>query len=176
VKVQYQFTNEADFLQSLQMIADIRPIDDFTLPRAAQLTQRSNQFNLRTIRYTEEKLKEIREDKNKFTVTVSLKDKFGDYGLISLLILQKDDTGLFIDTWIMSCRVLKRNVEELILNEVVDIAIQNKCNKILGEFIPTAKNELVKDHYKKLGFSEKGNRWELLTAGYAYKKTFIAKK
>ena len=176
VRVQYQFTNENDFLQSLQMIADIKPIDNFTLPRAAQLTQRSNQFNLRTIRYTEEKLKEIIQDKNKFTVTVSLKDKFGDYGLISLLILKKDNTDLFIDTWIMSCRVLKRNVEEFVLNEVVDIATQNNCNKISGEFIPTPKNELVKDHYKKLGFSVEGNYWELLTDDYVYKKTFIAKK
>ncbi len=176
VRVQYQFTNENDFLQSLQMLADIKPIDNFTLPRAAQLTQRSNQFNLRTIRYTEEKLKEIIQDKNKFTVTVSLKDKFGDYGLISLLILKKENTDLFIDTWIMSCRVLKRNVEEFVLNEVVHIATQNNCNKILGEFIPTPKNELVKDHYRKLGFSEVENYWELLTGDYCNKKTFIAKK
>src|SRR5258705_4742903 len=176
VRVQYQFTNENDFLQSLQMLADIKPIDNFTLPRAAQLTQRSNQFNLRTIRYTEEKLKEIIQDKNKFTVTVSLKDKFAGDGLISLLILKKENPDLLIDTWIMSCRVLKRNVEEFVLNEVVNIATQNNCNKILGEFIPTPKNELVKDHYKKLGFSAAGKYWELLTDTYCYKKTLIAKK
>ena len=175
-KAQYQFTNENDFLESLQMSADIKPIDKFTLPRAAQLTQRSNQFNLRTVRYTEEKLTEILEDNNKFTLAVSLNDKFGDYGLISLLILHKvNNTDLFIDTWIMSCRVLKRNVEELVLNEVVEIASQNKCNRILGEFIPTLKNELVKDHYKKLGFSENGKYWELIPGNYDYKKTFISK-
>src|SRR5258705_816136 len=87
-KTQYQFTNETEFLQSLQMTAEIRPVDKFTLPRAAQLTQRSNQFNLRTVRYTEEKLKEVLADDNKFTLAVSLNDKFGDYGLISLVILQ----------------------------------------------------------------------------------------
>jgi FkbH-like protein len=176
-RIQDQFTNESDFLQSLQMIADIRPIDNFTLPRAAQLTQRSNQFNLRTVRYTEEKIKGITEDNRKFTVTVSLKDKFGDYGLISLVLLQKTDAAdLFIDTWIMSCRVLKRNVEEFVLNEIVEIAKKNKCTKILGEYIPTAKNELVKDHYKKLGFSEEENYWALLTDTYCNKNTFISKK
>ena len=176
-KVQRQFTDENDFLQSLQMSANIKPIDKFTLPRAAQLTQRSNQFNLRTIRYTEEKLTEILQDKNKFTLTVSLNDKFGDYGLISLLILEKvNNADLFIDTWIMSCRVLKRNVEELVLNEVLEIASQNKCARILGEFIPTSKNELVKDHYRKLGFSESGKYWELLPGNYNFRKTFISKK
>jgi FkbH-like protein len=176
-KTQHQFTNEDDFLQSLQMSADIKPIDKFALPRAAQLTQRSNQFNLRTIRYTEEKLTEILADKNKFTLAISLSDKFGEYGLISLLVLFKTgDADLFIDTWIMSCRVLKRNVEELVLNEVVEIAKHNKCKRIVGEFIPTSKNGLVKDHYKNLGFSENGNYWELLTENYNFKKTFISKK
>ena len=176
-KAQYHFTNENEFLESLQMVAEVKPIDKFTLPRSAQLTQRSNQFNLRTIRYAEEKLKELIRDDNKFTITVSLKDKFGDYGLISLLILEKiNNTDLFIDTWIMSCRVLKRNMEEFVLNEVVEIARQNKCSNISGEFIPTAKNELVKDHYKGLGFSAKGKYWELSTGDYTFKKTFIAKK
>ncbi len=176
-KAQYHFTDENQFLESLQMVAEVKSIDKFTLPRSAQLTQRSNQFNLRTIRYTEEKLKALIRSDNKFTITVSLKDKFGDYGLISLLILEKkSDTDLFIDTWIMSCRVLKRNVEEFVLNEAVKIARLNKCSKISGEFIPTAKNELVKDHYKGLGFSEKGKYWELSTGDYIFKKTFIAKK
>jgi FkbH-like protein len=176
-KTQYHFTNENEFLESLQMVAEVKPIDKFTLPRSVQLTQRSNQFNLRTIRYTEEKLKELIADDTKFTITVSLKDKFGDYGLISLLILEKtNDTDLFIDTWIMSCRVLKRNMEEFVLNEVVEIARLNKCSNISGEFIPTAKNELVKDHYKVLGFSAKGKYWELSTGDYTFKKTFIAKK
>ena len=175
-KVQHQFTNESDFLQNLQMTADIKPIDKFTLPRAAQLTQRSNQFNLRTIRYTEEKLAEVLQDKDKFTMTISLRDKFGDYGLISLLILNKiNNTDLFIDTWIMSCRVLKRNVEELVLNEVVEIANKEKCGRILGEFIPTPKNEIVKEHYKKLGFSENGKYWELTPGNYDNRKTFISK-
>jgi len=91
--------------------------------------------------------------------------------------LQKmNNTDLFIDTWIMSCRVLKRNVEEFVLNEIVEIATQNNCRKILGEFIPTLKNEIVKDHYKKLGFLEEGNKWKLLSDNYILRNTFIDKK
>jgi FkbH-like protein len=173
--LQQSFTNEAAFLESLEMTAEIKPIDKFTLPRAAQLTQRSNQFNLRTIRYTEEQLKEICNDKNIFTFTITLKDKFGDYGLISLLILKTTPPGtLFIDTWIMSCRVLKRNVEDLALNQLVQLAQQQQCKKIAGEFIATPKNDLVQDHYKNLGFSPAGdNIWQIETDSYQPKNNFI---
>jgi FkbH-like protein len=175
--LQQIFTNEAEFLESLQMTAEVKPIDTFTLPRASQLTQRSNQFNLRTVRYTEEELKDICNDENIFTFTITLKDKFGDYGLISLLILKRKETDtLFIDTWIMSCRVLKRNVEELALNELMLLAKEKGYKKIIGEFIPTAKNGLVKDHFKNLGFKETGNNyWETDVDTYIAKSNFINK-
>ncbi|MGG9960058.1 HAD-IIIC family phosphatase [Ferruginibacter sp. SUN106] len=173
--LQQAFTNEAEFLESLEMTAEVKPIDKFTLPRAAQLTQRSNQFNLRTIRYTEEQLKELCNDKNIFTFTVSLKDKFGDYGLISLLILKRTgDDSLFIDTWIMSCRVLKRNVEELALNQLIVLAQKEGCKTVTGEFIPTAKNGLVKNHFENLGFKESGNNlWKMDVDLYTPKSNFI---
>jgi FkbH-like protein len=173
--LQQAFTNEAEFLQSLEMTAEIKPIDKFTLPRAAQLTQRSNQFNLRTVRYTEEQLKELCNDKNIFTFTVSLKDKFGDYGLISLLILKRTaDDQLFIDTWIMSCRVLKRNVEELALNQLIMLAEKEGYRTVTGAFIPTAKNGLVKDHYEQLGFKNIGNNlWQKSVDDYIPKPNFI---
>jgi FkbH-like protein len=172
--LQQVFTNEAEFLESLQMTAEVKPIDKFTLPRVAQLTQRSNQFNLRTVRYTEEQLKEICEDENIFTFTVSLKDKFGDYGLISLLILRRKETGtLFIDTWIMSCRVLKRDVEKFALNEVVNLAIMAGCTRIVGEYLPTPKNEIVKDHYLQLGFEKEEYFFVLNTDGYKAENNFI---
>jgi FkbH-like protein len=173
--LQQTFTNEAEFLESLDMTAEVKAIDKFTLPRAAQLTQRSNQFNLRTIRYTEEQLKALCNDKNIFTFTVSLKDKFGDYGLISLLILKRmRDDCLFIDTWIMSCRVLKRNVEELALNQLILLAQKEGCKTLTGEFIPTAKNGLVKDHFENLGFKAAGNNlWEMGVDLYEPKSNFI---
>ena len=173
--LQQAFTNEAEFLESLEMTAEVKPIDKFTLPRAAQLTQRSNQFNLRTIRYTEEQLKALCNDKNIFTFTISLKDKFGDYGLISLLILKRTGKDqLFIDTWIMSCRVLKRNVEELALNQLIVLAQKEGCKTITGEFIPTAQNGLVKNHFDTLGFSAAGNNlWEMNVDFYEPKSNFI---
>ncbi len=177
VEHQFRFTNEDEYLESLEMEAMVRPIDKFSLPRVAQLTQRSNQFNLRTIRYTEAQLQALAEDSRKFIITISLKDKFGDYGLISVLILSiNDQQELFIDTWIMSCRVLKRNVELLALDEIVTIAKMNGCHTIVGEYIPTPKNGLVRDHYSNLGFRAKEPFWELKIADYKPRKLFINRK
>ena len=175
--MQHAFTNQDEFLQSLLMTAVIQPINTFTLPRAAQLTQRSNQFNVRTIRYTEEQVKIIIADKNKYTLTVSLQDKFGDYGLISLVIAEKKtDTDMFIDTWIMSCRVLKRKVEQFVLNEIVTLARKHNFKRIVGEYIPTPKNGLVKDHFKTLGFANEKEQWVLTVDNYTDKTTFINKQ
>lgn len=174
--LQHSFVNEAEYLKNLEMQAVIKAVDNFSLPRAAQLTQRSNQFNLRTVRYTEDDLKKISTDPEKYTLTISLKDKFGDYGLISLIIAdKKTETELFIDTWIMSCRVLKREVENFTLNELVNIAKKNGFMTIVGEYIPTPKNALVKDHYKKLGFKYNDNYWHLNMADYFEKNNAIQK-
>ncbi len=174
--MQASYVNEDEFLKSLEMQAVIKPIDSFTLPRAAQLSQRSNQFNLRTVRYTDEDIKTIIADPSKYTLTVSLKDKFGDYGLISLLIAEKRTAEkLFIDTWIMSCRVLKRGVENLVLNELAVLALANGFSSIIGEYLPTPKNGLVKDHYEKLDFVQQGSQWELDLNAYNTKINFIDK-
>lgn len=172
--LQQMFTNETDYLESLEMKAEIQPVNKFNLPRAAQLTQRSNQFNLRTIRYTEEQMSSILMDPNKFTLAVSLKDKFGEYGLISLIILHKStNEQMFIDTWIMSCRVLKRNVEEFVLNKIVNLAAINGCQIIRGEYLPTQKNGLVKDLYKNLGFKNIDDYWLLSVSEYKEIDTHI---
>jgi FkbH-like protein len=173
IELQHNYANEDEFLQSLDMKAKVTRVNAFTLPRVAQLTQRSNQFNLRTVRYTEEEVKKIEEDKNATTICINLSDRFGDYGLISVGIARKEgEDTLFIDTWIMSCRVLKRGVEQLMLNELVSAAITMKCAYIEGEYIPTAKNGLVKDLYKNLGFSE-GGRWRLELKNYTPREHFI---
>ena len=168
-------TDEAGFLRSLEMTSEVKPIDNFTLPRAAQLTQRSNQFNLRTIRYSDEQMKKVTEDDNKFSMAVSLKDKFGDYGLISLLILEKKSTDtLFIDTWIMSCRVLKRNVEDFLLNKLILLAKEQGCNKIIGEYIATPKNGIVQNLFYNFSFRQtEDGLWMLETDGYTERQNFI---
>lgn len=175
--LQNSFANEADYLASLDMHSRINAVDKFTLPRVAQLTLRSNQFNLRTIRYTEADITEISNSKDHFTLTFTLEDKFGDNGLIAVIILKKtDDDTLFIDTWIMSCRVLKRGMENFTLNNIVQVARNNGFGKIVGEYLPTKKNGIVKDHYQNLGFTQNGDVWELYTDNYSKKQTFITGK
>jgi len=126
--VQASFKNEGEFLASLNMISIVQPFNSFTFPRVAQLTQRSNQFNLRTIRYTEEEIKKISSSKEYFTRAYTLEDKFGDYGLVCVVILKIAEQSLFIDTWLMSCRVLKRNMERFVLNDLVEVAAANAYN------------------------------------------------
>lgn len=147
------FTNEADFLKSLNMVSEVKGFDKFNTPRVAQLSQRSNQFNLRTVRYTEDQITAIEESDRYATFSFTLEDKFGDNGLIAVIIMEKKDPEtLFIDTWFMSCRVLKRGMENFTLNTLVNYARKNGFRKIVGEYLPTLKNGMVKEHYPNLGF------------------------
>ena len=174
-----KFTDEKDFLISLNMESEVKAFDAFTTPRVAQLTQRSNQFNLRTIRYSEEDVKQISSSDDFATFTFNLSDKFGDHGLIAVVILKKQSAKeLFIDTWIMSCRVLKRGVEQFVLSELVDWAQNNEFGTIIGQYIPTPKNALVKDHYEELGFSKTDNEgyWSLTVSEYKEKAFYICHK
>ncbi|HRO42890.1 MAG TPA: HAD-IIIC family phosphatase [Flavipsychrobacter sp.] len=175
--LQKSFANEDAFLESLGMTATTKPFDKFSIPRVAQLTQRSNQFNLRTIRYTEEDINNISSNKNYHTLSIALQDKFGDYGLIAVIILKEtaNDT-LFIDTWIMSCRVLKRGVENFTLNKIIVLAKENGYRKVVGEYIPTPKNGLVKNHYESLGFKMTDNHWELSIDEYLLLTNFITEQ
>ncbi len=172
------FTDEAGFLKSLEMLADVSPFNSFNTPRVAQLSQRSNQFNLRTVRYTEHEIGELANNKQFQNFCFSLKDKFGDNGLICVIILEKQNKEtLFIDTWFMSCRVLKRGMENFTLNTIVEYARENGFKKLVGEYLPTPKNTLVAEHYQNLGFStcNKGERqlFELNVENYTDKESYI---
>ena len=172
-----KFTNEDDFLESLNMLSDIQPFNKFNTPRIAQLSQRSNQFNLRTVRYSEADIERISTSDEYATFAYSLEDKFGHNGLISTVILQKEnEESLFIDTWLMSCRVLKRGMENFVLNTIVDFAKENRFSLIRGEYLPTAKNGIVKDHYKNLGFLETAGYWVLHTGGRKQMPTHILRQ
>jgi len=176
VNLQQSFSSIDDYLKNLEMVGEIVPINTFNTPRVSQLTQRSNQFNLRTVRYTEKEITYIATSPNHLSQCVSLRDKFGDYGLISVLILEKQTDILFVDTWIMSCRVLKRGVERFVLNHLVELARQNDCSMIVGEYLPTPKNGIVKNHYADLSFEEKGGKWHLNVENYVIKENFIDAK
>ena len=171
-----KFANIDEYLASLQMVSDVKEVDSFSLPRVAQLTQRSNQFNLRTQRYTDEDLKSMIESKEYIAISYTLVDKYGDNGLISAVVLKKEKDFMFVDTWIMSCRVLKRTMEPFVLNTIVEEAKKLGYSKLIGEYLPTAKNGMVKDHYKNFGFEEKEGRWELNIDSFEKHKCFISAK
>lgn len=176
-----KYTNEADFLKSLNMVSEVSGFTNFNTPRVAQLSQRSNQFNLRTIRYTEDQITAIENDPKQKGFAFSLKDKFGDNGLIAVVILQeKDADTLFIDTWFMSCRVLKRGMENFTLNTIVAWAKENGYKQIIGEYLPTPKNGMVAEHYPNLGFEtiEKSDtaQWLLNLEKFQNRVCYIEKK
>lgn len=153
VSLQKTFSNESDFLKSLDMVSTVSGFTKFNIPRVAQLSQRSNQFNLRTIRYTEADISALAEDPNFIDLCFTLEDKFGDNGLIAVIIMKKqDDETLFVDTWFMSCRVLKRGMENFTLNTMVEYARKKGYKRIVGEYLPTPKNKMVEQHYLNLGF------------------------
>ena len=169
VKAKNYFDNEDAFLQSLAMTCKVEAISPFSLPRIAQLSLRSNQFNLRTIRFDEESLSNYSNNPNHKVISFSLKDKYGDYGLIAALFLEKRAEELFIENWIMSCRVLKRGMEKFTLNYLVEFAKSLGCSKIGGQYLATPKNALVKEHYKDLGFlanQTDDSYWSLDIANY----------
>ncbi|MDR1649495.1 MAG: hypothetical protein LBR71_04475, partial [Synergistaceae bacterium] len=156
--------------------------------RFSQLTTKSNQFNLRTQRYSEAAIGDLLANPAYRVVYVELSDKFDSYGLISCVILKKIEDFCFIDTWLMSCRVLKRGVENLVLNFIVRLAKDLGCTKIAGEYIATAKNSIVRDFYPKLGFEKlvagdallplerDGETYLLNLSDYSETKTFIARE
>ncbi|MEI8201718.1 MAG: HAD-IIIC family phosphatase [Bacteroidota bacterium] len=175
--VQQKFANEDDFLQSLHMLSMVEPFNKFNTPRVAQLSHRSNQFNLRTVRYTEADIETLGNSKEYYTFAYTLEDKFGDNGLICTTILKKEDAQtLFIESWFMSCRVLKRGMEHFVLNTIADFAREKGFIYLKGEFIPTKKNEMTQYHYQNLGFSKSGDFWILNTVNYEHKKCFINRK
>jgi FkbH-like protein len=146
-------TDMASYLESLQMEAVISEFTPVDVPRLSQLINKSNQFNLTTCRRSEAEVISVMNDKNFISYSMRLKDRFGDHGLISIVIGEKSGETMKVDTWLMSCRVLKRQVEEEVLNELVRLAGLKGCRSLLGTYLPTPKNEMVRDFYGRMGFT-----------------------
>jgi FkbH-like protein len=172
-----KFTNEEEFLANLEMSCVVAPLNAFTIPRVAQLSQRSNQFNLRTVRYTEQDLARLQSQPGYTTLSFTLTDKFGENGLIAFVILKelKPDT-LFVENWAMSCRVLRRGMENFMLNCITEHSLLNGYKYLVGEYLPNTKNMMVKDHYQTLGFDKQTDGTSFLNlTNYSIIKTYINK-
>ena len=161
------------YLKSLEMEITFTPFDAMGRSRIAQLISKSNQFNLTTKRYSELNVKVLEEDSSYYTRQIRLKDTLGDNGMISVIICKKNPSVWEIDTWLMSCRVLGRRVEEAALLDIVNQAKEAGALKLIGIYIPTDRNIIVKDHFRKLGFTKISGdseieTWELNLAQYQY--------
>ena len=152
-ELQASITDMDAYLESLAMEAVISEFTPVDVPRLSQLINKSNQFNLTTHRRSEADVLAVMNDAGGIGFSFRLKDRFGDHGLISIVIGQKSGAAMKIDTWLMSCRVLKRQVEEEVLNELARLAKARGCARLEGVYLPTPKNEMVRDFYARMGFS-----------------------
>ena len=189
------FADYGDYLRSLDMKAEIGPFKELFYPRITQLTNKSNQFNLTTKRYTEEQIRAAAEDPDVITLYGRLEDRFGDNGIVSLVVGSKamileekpgekerpnGQLALLVDLWLMSCRVLKRDMEFAMMDELVRTCMAQNIRMIFGYYYPTAKNGMVREFYDRMGFQkvaedEKGNTtWKFeIPAGYEHKNRYI---
>ena len=163
--------NLDDYIAKLGMVVDIHRMRDTELERVVQLINKTNQFNVTTKRYTQAEVKKIAADSNNAIYVVYSSDKYGDSGLISVIILIGSEVDVRIDTFLMSCRVMGRKLEDVILNELV----AKYQKKMIGEFVPTAKNAPVRELFNRLGFSpvsdDNGHKvYELDGTGYEKKE------
>jgi predicted enzyme involved in methoxymalonyl-ACP biosynthesis len=173
-QLQAKASNLGEYLKSLEMVCTIRPFDAEGRARISQLLNKSNQFNLTTRRYTEAEVATVEGDASKHHMQIHLIDRFGNNGMICVIIADKGADDWTIDTWLMSCRVLGRRVEEAALAHLAAAAKASGATRIIGQYIPTAKNKMVIDHYRKLGFRQTGRLdgggviWELSIAEYSF--------
>jgi FkbH-like protein len=173
------FTNVTDYLKSLDMRVKLELFTTPQLSRISQLIQRSNQFNLTTRRYGMAACEASMTDPHVVPFTLSLADKYGDYGLISVVILKLDGKTATIDQYLMSCRVLQRGVEQFAMNKIVEFALRRGLKTIVGHYIKTDKNEMVKDFYAPFGFekikeyADGSSDWKLTVEAYQPKDVFM---
>ena len=168
-KTQHAFTDYSDYLESLEMVAEIGPFQEVYLDRITQLTNKTNQFNLTTRRYQQDELTGFLGDTERYvTLYGRLKDRFGDNGLVSVVVGElQDDNRLHIFLWLMSCRVLKRGMEAAMFEVLLATAKERGVREIVGEYKRSEKNEMVAEMYGGLGFSlaeemEEGSLWRFV--------------
>tara|TARA_B100000795_G_scaffold234805_1_gene194136 strand:+ start:5087 stop:6805 length:1719 start_codon:yes stop_codon:yes gene_type:complete len=168
-------TDLSDYMTKIGMKSQLSKLDSFNIPRVSELSNRSNQFNLRTIRYSQSDLVKIMTSSNYFGYVFDLKDKFGSHGIVSYLIIKRvSKDEVFIENWAMSCRVLERSFEQYIINTICNVLKAKKYKVILSEYVETNKNALVKDLYHTLGFSiQESNNYSMSLKNFKRGKTYI---
>lgn len=173
------FADYGDYLDSLQMSAVVDDFKPIYIQRIAQLTNKSNQFNLTTLRCSEDDIKEMQESEDYICLCARLKDKFADNGLVTVVIGQVQERELHMKLWLMSCRVLKRGLEDVMMNAVIEKARQNGITAVIGHYYPTAKNAMVKNFYKDMGFTkiaeneDGSSEWSMPVSNYIPKDVHI---
>lgn len=177
VKLKKSVSSIDDYLKSLEISVDVYINDESTVPRISQMTQKTNQFNLTTKRYTENEISNFIQANDKDILTISVSDKFGDNGITGLLIAKKDKSNktIYIDTFLMSCRIIGRNIEYVFMDHFIQKAQALGFNTLKATYIPSKKNAQVKDLYENIGFelinSESGTKeYELYVDNYKSSK------
>lgn len=153
-KTQTAFADYREYLSSLEMKGTIKEFEPAYMSRISQLTNKSNQFNLTTKRYSQAEIEEAASDPMQITLYGKLEDKFGDNGVVSVVIGKRQGDVLHIDLWLMSCRVLKRDMELAMMDELVERCRENGIVKVVGYYFPTVKNGMVKEFYAMQGFTK----------------------
>ena len=178
-KLKSSFLDYNEYLKSLEMELTAESFDSIHFQRIAQLTNKSNQFNLTTLRCTEKDIEKMADSGEYITLYGSLSDKFGNNGVVSVVSGKRMDSKLHIILWLMSCRVLKRNVEQAMMNVLLDKCKEKKIKEVYGYYYPTAKNGMVKNFYEKMGFelvnsNENGDSiWKMTVSEYLPKTVCI---
>ena len=179
VQLQAKYENYSDYLLSLDMKGTIKPFEAVLMARIAQLSNKSNQFNLTTRRYTQEEIKRISADDNYIDLYGRLEDRFGDNGVVAVTIGHQHEKNVEIDLWIMSCRVLKRDMEYAMMDEFMSICKNRNIERVIGHYYPTTKNKMVKDFFSLHGFKKteedfEGNAtWVINVSDYKAKNHVI---
>lgn len=175
-QAQTSYTDVTAFLRSLDMRMDLGRFEAEKIGRIAQLFLRSNQFNLTTHRYSEaECIAMMNNESGCRPLQASLSDRFGDHGLISIVVAWPEGDTLRISDWLMSCRVLGRGVEQYLMNRIFAEARDSGLSKVSGEYVPTAKNAMVKDFLAQFGFEQAGeSKWEMAVTRYTPSTVWIS--
>ena len=178
-KLQHSFSDYTEYLQSLQMTAKIKDFEPLYMNRIVQLTNKSNQFNLTTKRYTLSEMEALAANSEYIRLCGKLEDKFGDNGVVSVIIGKKEKDCLHIELWLMSCRVLKRDMELAMLDKLVEESKKAGIHILYGYYYKTSKNAMVKEFYGSLGFEkikeedDETSLWRLFIENYENKNTVI---